>query len=80
LKLFENGLIRRRKKKHVVKRDLREVKKRLKLFELIQIDTKELSHRDLYEKRYTEVLSLSHRDLYETIFHHFLDICIQQEM
>ena len=40
--LKQNGLIRRRKKKHVVKRDLREVKKRLKLFELIQIDTKEL--------------------------------------
>jgi len=40
--LKQNGLIRRRKKKYVVKRDLREVKKRLKLFELIQIDTKEL--------------------------------------
>ncbi|MBO8152688.1 MAG: hypothetical protein H0Z30_09385, partial [Candidatus Marinimicrobia bacterium] len=40
--LKQNGLIRRRKKKYVVKRDLREVKKRLKLSELIQIDTKEL--------------------------------------
>jgi len=35
-------VIRRRKKKYIVKRDSREVKKRLKLFELIQIDTKEL--------------------------------------
>ena len=38
----ESGLVRKRKKKYKVKRDLREVKKKLKAFEKIQIDLKEL--------------------------------------
>jgi len=38
----EAGLIKPRKKKYKVKRDLREVKKKLKSFEKIQIDIKEL--------------------------------------
>ena len=38
----ESGLVRSRKKKYKVKRDLREVKEKLKAFEKIQIDLKEL--------------------------------------
>ena len=40
----EAGLTKPRKKKYKVKRDLREVKKKLKLFEKIQIDIKEIKH------------------------------------
>lgn len=38
----ESGLVRSRKKKYKIKRDLREVKEKLKVFEKIQIDLKEL--------------------------------------
>ena len=40
--LKEAGLVRRRKKKYKVKRDLRMVKQKLRVFEKIQIDLKEL--------------------------------------
>lgn len=40
--ITESGLVRSRKKKYKVKRDLREVKEKLKVLEKIQIDLKEL--------------------------------------
>ena len=46
--LREHGLVRPRKRKYRVKRDLREVKKKLKAFERVQVDVKELQDIPVY--------------------------------